>query len=224
MNADTVMTQQIGDHALTIKDGMKRILNVQRECNFALIVTCQVGAEMDQVEQMRGHKFKMTASYGLQHHAEYFVCIEKNNTKEGRSDLQGNEFKNEKMVDMAGKSEQTAHKIKVTMRDSSLGPKGRVGQFTLDYNRGIINVHEEVFQLGTARGVIQRPTNTTYMYKDRKWVGKGAMIEALRADTDLQMAIVREMKELDIAGLLGRDLSGETETEDVGDVVEGEAA
>lgn len=224
MNADTVMTQQIGDHALTIKDGMKRILNVQRKCNFALIVTCQVGAEMDPHEQMRGHKYKMNAAYGLQHHAEYFVCIEKNMTKEGRVDLAGNEFKNEELTDMAGRAEQTAHKIKVTMRDSSLGPKGRVGQFTLDYNKGIVNVHEEVFQLGTARGIIQRPNNTTYLYKERKWVGKSAMIEALRSDTDLQKDIIKEMKALDIAGLLGTDHTGETETKDIGEVVDEAAA
>jgi RecA/RadA recombinase len=220
MNADSVMVTQIGDHALTIKDGMKRILDVQRKCNFALIVICQVGAELDQIEQMRGHKFKMNASFGLQHYAEYFICVEKNNTKEGRSDLLGNEFKNENATDMAGRAEQTAHKIKVTMRDSSIGPKGRVGQFTLDYHKGIVNVHEEVFQLACARGIIDRPNNTSYIYGDRKWVGKGAMLEALRMDTDLQKAIIKRMKELDLEGRLGADFSGETETTDVGDVFE----
>lgn len=216
LNADTVMTQQIGDHALTIKDAMKRILDVQRKCGFGLIMTCQVGAEMDPIEQMRGHKYKMTAAYGLQHHAEYFICVEKNNTKEGRADMLGNDFKDEDLTDMAGKAEQTAHKIKVTMRDSSIGPKGRVGQFTLDYLKGIVNVHEEVFLLASSRGVIQRPNNTSYVYKDKKWVGKAAMLEALRLDTDLQKEILKEMKQRDINGMLGKDLDGTTETPAVG--------
>jgi hypothetical protein len=220
LNADSVMVQQIGDHALTIKDGLKRILNVQRKHNFALIVTCHVGAEMDPHEVQRGHKFKMTAAYGLQHHAEYFVCIEKNLTKEGRTDLEGNEFKDENLTDMAGRSEQTAHKIRVTMRDSSLGPKGRVGQFTMDYHRGIINVHEEVFTLGVGRGVIERPNNTTYVFKERKWVGKPAMLEALRTDSDLQIAILKELKARDIAGMLGNDLTGETETAETDTIIE----
>jgi hypothetical protein len=37
------------------------------------------------------------------------------------------------------KAEITGHKIRVTMKKSSMGPKLRTGEFTLDYNTGIIN-------------------------------------------------------------------------------------
>lgn len=202
-NADTIDTQLIGDHALTVQEGLKRILPVQRKYRFALILTDQVRAQMDQtaLRQNPGAKLKMKASFGVQHYAEYFMMVEPNLWKSGRQSILEEEFVDEDKKDIRGGGEKTAHKITVTMKDSSLGPKGRVGEFTLNYDKGIVSVEEEVFLLGRARGVIEQLNNTTYAYKDRKFPGgKPGILDALRMDGDLQKEIIKDMRQQDIEG------------------------
>lgn len=200
LNNESVMQQTIGDLALTIQEGLKRILAVQRKYNFALILVTQVRAEMDQAEQMRGNKVKMAASFALQHHAEYFMLVEPNKTKAGRTSLDGSEFKDEKLGDMNDNAERTGHKIRVCMKDSSMGPKGRMGEFTLDYKRGIINVHEEVFTLGVNRGVINKPNQLTYSFGDQTWKGQPAVLEALKTSPMLREAVIKELRRRDKEG------------------------
>jgi RecA/RadA recombinase len=200
MNADSVMQQQIGDVALTIQEGLKRVLPVQRKNNIAMVLTTQIRAEMDMAEQMRGNKFKMAASFGLQHHCEYFLWVEPDRTKEGRTDLLGNKFENENLTDIRDNAEKTGHRVRVCMKDSSLGPKGRAGAFTFDYQHGIINTHEEVFVLGVNRGVINHPNNMSYEFGGNKWVGKPEMLKALKGDSELYNAVLKELRSRDLAG------------------------
>lgn len=200
LNADSIMTQQIGDLALTLKDGMKRILPIQRKYKIGIIMTTHVAAEMDPTEQMRGNKTKMAAGFGVQHHAEYFMYVEPNRAKAGRTDLLGKEMVDENNTDMMDKGERLGHKIRVCMKDSSMGPKNRTGEFTLDYDLGIISTHEEVFLLGVNRNIIERPNNLSYGFGDKKWAGKPAMLQALAEDPDLRNAIITELRRRDLAG------------------------
>lgn len=194
---DSILANTIGDLALTIGDGLKRILAVQRKYNFAVILIAQIRSEMDPGERMRGVTSRMAASHALQHYAEYFVHVDQDRTKAGRSSLDGTEFIDESMSDLLDKGEKTAHKIRCTMKDSSLGPKGRTGVFTLDYKRGVINTHEEVFLLGVNRGVIEKPNQLSYKFGDRSWKGQPAMLEALKTDKELYDAVLKELKRRD---------------------------
>ncbi len=200
MNADSISVQQIGDLALTLGEGFKRVLPVQRKYGISIILTVQVGAELDPLEQKRGNKVRMKMPFSVMHYAETFAFIEANRNVEGRKDLAGEEFKNEDLVDVAGNSEQTGHKIKMKVKDSSVGPKGRVAEFTLDYKRGLINVFEEIFLLGTGRGVILRPTNITYKFQDREFRGKQSILTAIKDEPALGLAIVEEVKRRDRSG------------------------
>jgi RecA/RadA recombinase len=202
MNADTVMTQQIGDNALTIQDGLRRILPVQRKIGFGLILTAHIRAQLDVTEQMRGNKFRPALAFGAQHHAEYSMWVEPNLSKEGRTDLGGQTFINESVEDLNGKGEKLGHKIKVKMKDSSLGPKERQGEFTLDYRRGIINTHEEVFLLGTGYNVIKKPNLQTYSYDGKDFRGKPAILAFLKNDPGACEKILTELRMLDMAGAL----------------------
>jgi hypothetical protein len=185
---------------MTNQVGLKRILPIQHKYNFAVILTAHVRAEMDQLEQQRGNKVRPGVAFAVQHHAEYYLMVEPNKTKEGRKDATGAELVDDTVTDMRDNAERTGHKIRVCMKDSSLGPKGRTGEFTLDYDRGIINVHEEIFMLGVNRGIIEKINNLTYGLGDRKWTGKPAMLNALKAEPDLQKSILQELKKRDMEG------------------------
>lgn len=192
-NADSILTQQIGDEALTLKDGLKMILPVIRKHNIVLIMTAHVRAELDQLQIRRGKKVKMAAAWATKHTAEFFAYVEPNLSKDGRKTLTGEEFLDKKTVDFMKKGEKTGHKIRFRIDESSVGPQGRTGEFTLSYGGGIINTHEEVFTLGCNLGVIERPNNTTYIYKDNKWVGKPALLDALKMNPVLCQEIMDEV-------------------------------
>lgn len=201
MNAESVDNMQIGDEALTIKDGLKQILAVQRKYRIGLIACCQVRAEMDQLEQKMGNKVKMAAAFPLQHHFEYFLYIDQIKGKDGRKDFTGQELVDASLKDMMDKSEQTGHRIRATMKKSSMGPRGRSGEFTVDYKTGFINIHEEVFQLGFKRGIIERVNNTTYAIGDREWKGGvKSILDAIKNDLDLQKHILKELRRRDLDG------------------------
>jgi hypothetical protein len=201
LNADTIDTQQIGDQAMTLQDGLSRILHIVKKNRIALVLTAHARAEMDPLEIRRGKKYKMQSAFAAQHFAEYFVLVERNYNKEGRTDLLGREFVNEQYSDLVDNSEATGHKIRVKMVDCSAGgSKGRTGEFTFDYNKGLINVHEEVFRLGVGRGLIKRPNNLTYEYNGVKWNGKPNALEALRSNEELQKSIIAELIDKDRNG------------------------
>ena len=201
--ADSVMQQQIGDRAATLKAGLLRILPIQRKYGFSVVLTTHVTPELDPLEAKRNGKWKMGASVGCQHAAEFFCFLESSQNLADKADLLGREFIDETQKDLFGKDgkgEQTGLKIKATMKENSLGIKGRTGMFTLDYAKGVINQHEEVFLLATRRNIIERPNNTTYVFKDQKWVGKESMILALKESTELQATLLRELQERDLQG------------------------
>jgi hypothetical protein len=204
MNADTIMTQQIGDNALTIQEGLKRILPVQRKYNFGLVLTTHLRAEMSintagsaSVRTGKDSGVRPAVSFGTQHHCEYYMYVQPVRGQDGKKDLLDNKLEDSTVQDLAEHGERTGHRIAVRMMDSSLGPKDRQGEFTFDYKRGIINVHEEVFLLGCARNVIDRPNNVMYAFGGKEWRGKPAMLEALKNDTQLQTAILTELHRRD---------------------------
>lgn len=211
-NADTIETQQIGDLALTLQDGFKRILPIQRKYNFSMIINAHVRAEMDPQEQRRGVKVKMAASWGVKHYAEYFVYVAPNLSKEGRQDISGNDFVDKSVKDLQDKNEQTAHKIRVKVVDSSMGPVGRTGEFTLHRTRGIVNTHEEIFLLGKNRNIFERPNARTYSFGGQTWNGAPATLEAIKNDPELARAILDELRRRDLSGEYIADETGEFDT------------
>lgn len=196
-NATTVLTQQIGDQALTLKDGLMQILPTLRKHNIALISTAHVRAEMDMKEQMRGKTMKMHASWATKHMFELFCYVEPNRSKEGRVTLGGEEFTDKETLDFMDKAQKTGHKIRFRVEESSFGFAGRTAEFTLDYNEGITNQYEEVFTLGVNYKVIERPNNVTYRYGENQYRGLPGILTALKENLDLQKEILQKVMEKD---------------------------
>jgi hypothetical protein len=197
----SVMTQQIGDVAQTNKEGLKHIIEFQRSARFGLVMTAHVAVEMDMIEQKRGNKFRMGASVGVQHHAEYFAFVEMDRRKAAKQDLLGQDFA-APLLDMNKRSEQTGHKIAVTMKDSTFGPKGRSAEFTLDYRRGVINQWEELYVLARRRGIVAKPNQQTYEISGFPVVkGEENFIQAFRDNADMHAHTLKELKRQDVEGI-----------------------
>ena len=190
LNADSVDQQQIGDEALTIGTGLKRIMPILRRYKIALVATVHIRAELDRLEQMRGHTTKAAMPYAAKHTFEYFVNVEPNQTKDGKV------FDEEK-TDLKDKAIQTGHKILAKMTESSCSPKGRIAEFTLDYNRGIVNIGAEVAQLTCSTGVVKRPNNRTYEICGLSWNGRTNYENALEEDLSLRKDVLEMIKNSD---------------------------
>ena len=196
------MTQQRGDQAQTVGLGLQSILKTQRKHNAGLIVCAQARVEQDPWLQKKGHKTRAQVPLAVKHHCEYFVYVEKNATKDGKKDELGREFTDDSRKDMTDSAEQTGHKIRVWMEDSSMGPKNRTGEFTLSYEHGVVNVHEEVWRMGCKWGVIQYKAPASYTFGEHKWIGKPNGLVALMKDPNLQGAITAELMKLDKSRLI----------------------
>jgi RecA/RadA recombinase len=214
-NLESIENLTIGDHALTIQTGLKRIKPVCFRRGIALIAIDQVRSEMDQHEIKRGNKLKMQAAWGAQHSIEYFIFVEENKTAAGRQDLLKRDFKNPNLKDVKEVGQTTAIKVRCRMVRSTMSgsTNGRQGEFTFDFHKGLINTHEEIFLLGTRRGVISKDGNT-YSFDGKSWVGQPKTLAALAADPELCLKIEAEVARRDNAGEYDDAVGDSTESEE----------
>jgi hypothetical protein len=189
-NADSVTDHQMGDHAQTIQKGLMVIMPFLRRNKISLIATAQIRGNLD--AGMYGPKEKMAGGFHQKHSFEYFVKVTRDNSSEGKKDALGNELTND-VKDFKGKEERTGHKIYVEMTESSRGVAGRSGQFTFDYNKGIINVEEEIFELAKNLNLVERPNNRTYVLNGVNFSSKEEFITAIRDQEDVRNQLLKQI-------------------------------
>ena len=191
----SVNDHTIGDQALTIQKGLQKLMPIIRNHKINLFASAQIRANMD--AGMYGPKEKMQASFAVKHAFEYFISVRAANSSDDKMDIEGNKFEDDAVKDMRGNKEITGHKIIVKMDQSSIGTAGRTGLITLDYTKGIINQHEEVFVLGYNTGVIKREGVSNYVFGDLKVNGKGNFAKKIKEDEKLYKDILEEIRKLD---------------------------
>lgn len=193
-DADSVSNHLMGDAALTLQAGLSKLVPFCKQNKILLVGTAQMRANFDAGQY--GPKTKMQASFAVRHAFEYFVSLKKAGAAEDKVDLEGKTFE-EETKDARGNKLLNGHKIFVKMEESSIGPSGRAGVFTLSYDDGIINQHEEVFFLGKNTGVIRMEGNRNYFYGDKKWTSKNDCANAIKNDPELSKSILEEVRKLD---------------------------
>ncbi len=190
-NKESILKHTIGDHALTIGEGLKRILPIIRKYKIAVICTSHIRANIGAVGKM-APKTKMAGGFAQKHWFEYYMEVKRDGGADSKKSITGEKF-DTGVKDFKDNKELTGHKIWCKMKESSVGVAGRTGQFTLDYTNGIVNTHEEIFFLAKNLGIAERPNNTTYVYEDVKYVGKQKFAEAIRDDKDMAKRIMDQV-------------------------------
>lgn len=194
-DADSVAQHLIGDRALTIQTGLGKLVPFCKRNKILLIATEQVRANMD--GGYGGPKEKMAASWNTKHSFEYFVSLKRANAAEDKVDIEGNTFEDTEIKDARGNKLLNGHRVYVKMEASSVGQGGRAGIFTMSYDKGIINQHEEIFQLGVNTNVIQKEGLRTYIFGDEKWSSKKDCAFAIRDNPKLANSILEEIRKKD---------------------------
>jgi len=188
----------VGDRALTLSKGWDRVIPILKRRKIAYIGVEQMRMNVD-TSNPHAPKEKMAANFKTKHVFEYFVSLKRANAKEDKLDIEGKEFADVEVKDARGNGNVTGHKIYVKMEQSSLGTAGRAAMFTIDYEKGLINKHEEIFLMGYGSKIITREGNS-YIYKDVKIVGRGNFAAKIREDEELAGRILADVQALDGEG------------------------
>jgi len=204
----SVNDMTIGDQAQTNQIGLRRFLDIQRKHKIGLILIGHARAEMD-MWKARKSKTRPGVAGGVLHHCEFWLNIEKNETKTGNQNELEQGLVDEGRKGMDDKPETTGHKIRVWMQSSTMGCQNRVAEFTIDYQKGIVSQFEEVFRLGVRWGIITRPTAMTYQIGEQKFTGKPVCLKALAESKELQQKVIARLIELE-----GTDTVPEATTEE----------
>jgi len=197
-DADSVSNHLIGDRALTIQIGLGKLVPFCKRNKILLLATEQVRANMD--GGYGGPKEKMAASWNTKHSFEYFVSLKKANAAEDKVDIEGNTFEDQEIKDARGNKLLNGHRVYVKMEASSVGQGGRAGIFTMSYDEGIINQHEEVFYLGVNTGIIKKEGLRKYFFGEQKWSSKKDCALAIKADPKLYKDILESVRKMDQRG------------------------
>lgn len=199
LEAESIEDHLIGDKALTLSIGLQKLVPFCKQNNILLIGTAQLRANVDAMNKY-APKEKMESSFAARHAFEYFLSFRSvSNTDTGKLDLEiDDQTFNEEIKDIQGNPLKNARKIYVKMEESSIGPAGRSGVFTLDFKEGIINQFEEIFWLGKNTGAIKvSPNGKTYTFGTNTFNGKRECALAIRDNPELANAVLEEVRKLD---------------------------
>jgi RecA/RadA recombinase len=193
-NAESATDHLIGDHALTIQIGLSKLIPFCKRNKILLIGTEQMRDKVDASKYES--KTKAASTWFTKHSFEYFISLKRAGAAEDKMDIEGKTFE-DNIKDARDNKLLTGHKIYVKMEASSLGPQGRSGVFTMDYEKGIINQHEEIFFLGKDTGVLKTTNNRTFEFEGQKFNGKKECALAIRDNPELAKAILDQVRKLD---------------------------
>ncbi len=194
-NAESVSQHLIGDQALTLKNGLSKLVPFTKRNKILLIGTAQMAANIDAGPY--GPKEKANISWFARHTFEYYVSLKRAGAAEDKVDIEGKTFEDEDTKDARGNKLLNGHKVYTKLEQSSIGQAGRSGVFTLSYDNGIVNQHEEIFWLAKNCGILTTENNRTYQFEGHKFNGKKEAALAIRDDKDLADKILKAVIALD---------------------------
>jgi recombination protein RecA len=138
-----------GGGASYLGSALKGLVPVIRDNGITTILVQQVYEEMDEYKKM-SNPYIVPDGRALKHFCDYMLEVTRIDTKAGRIE----EGKN-----IYGGAQQVGHVVRVRGKKNRVGAPFRAGQFSLSYTEGVINVGEELFELGKSLGVVYHPVN-----------------------------------------------------------------
>jgi recombination protein RecA len=138
-----------GTGASYLPSTLKLVVPVIAEHNLLTFFIQQVTMEIDPMKALR-NPYIITEGRALKHAADLMLEIIKLDTKNGV--IESGET-------ITGAAQQTGHKVRVKVKKNRLGAPARMAQFTYHYDKGIVDVGTEIFELGKSLGLVFHPVN-----------------------------------------------------------------
>lgn len=174
-----------GSGAAYLGSALKGVLPVIRDHNITTILVQQVYEEMDEYKKM-SNPFIIPDGRALKHFSDYMLEVTRIDTKAGRLESGKN---------MYGGAQQVGHIVRVRGKKNRVGAPFRAGQFALSYTEGVVNVGNEIFELGKSLGLVYHPiSDTTGKVNNQMWKfgnhdpirGEANMIQWVVDNKDIQ--------------------------------------
>ena len=195
-DADKSTDHLMGDHALTIGKGLKRILPIIRKYKIALICCEHVRANLN--AGTYGPKEHAAGGWAEKHFFEYYVEVKRAGGAENNKSMAGESFEGD-IKATEKKKELLARKVIVKMADNTKSINGREALITLHRLNGLVNVEDEVFTLGWRYGIITKEGARSYVIGNQKFDGKPKVLQTLKENVEMQQFIIKSISEKDVA-------------------------
>lgn len=173
-----------GSGAKYLGPAFKGLLPIVRTYGITTLLIQQVYEEMDQYKKMN-NPWLIPDGRALKHFCDYMLQVERIDTKAGRLE----DGKN-----MVGGANQIGHKVRVKGKKNRVGAPYRVAEFALQYDSGIVDTENEIYELAKSMGIIYhpispktgKPNNMMWAFKDHPHVkGEANMKQYVTADTTI---------------------------------------
>lgn len=171
-----------GGGASYLGSALKHVTPVIRENNITCILVQQVYEEMDQYKKMR-NPYIVPDGRALKHFCDYMAQVDKLETKDGI-------VENGKNIHEG--SAQIGHKVRVKFKKNRVGAPYRTAQFTLNYENGIVNTGDEIFDLAKSLGVIYHPVNPE-TGKENVQMWAFGNIKPVRGEDNMRAVVVADL-------------------------------
>jgi len=102
------------------------------------------------------------------------------------------ENKDSKIYDSRG--DLIGYTMRTRIDKNKVGPPFKSCDIRIEFLKGPVDENLEVFELAKKYSILERPTNTSYVYGDQKWVGKDNAAKAL-LDDNLRNEIIQKIKD-----------------------------
>lgn len=138
-----------GTGANYLPSAFKLILPVIAEHKLLSFFIQQVSIQIDPMKALR-NPYVLPDGQSLKHAGDLMLEIVKLDTKNGI--LESGET-------MTGSTQQIGHKVRIKVKKNRMGQPARMAQFTFSYDKGVVDIGNEVFDLAKSLGIIYHPAN-----------------------------------------------------------------
>ena len=164
-----------GTGANYLPSAFKIVIPVIAEYNLLTFLIQQVSIQIDQMKAMR-NPYVLPDGQALKHIGDLMLEMIKLDTKAGVI---------EKGETIAGGAAQKGHKVRIKVKKNRLGIPARVAQFTFDYNYGVVDTSNEIFDLAKSLGIVYHPVNPT-TGKENNQMWQFATCEPIRGEDNMR--------------------------------------
>lgn len=187
MNLENSEDHVMGDLSSYLQKAFKLILDTIRKYKILMILVQQVTQEFDQVKIKQGKKWNIPSGEALKHVGDYFCLFERIERKDAK-------IFDQKMIMMNGNEQQIGHRVKVTIEKNRLGCPYRVGEFDIEYMKGVVNQHMEICDMGINYKVVEHaPKSRIYLFNGMKWSSREEYEQAVLNDMQLRFDIYQRV-------------------------------
>jgi len=172
-----------GTGANYLPSAFKLILPVIAEHKLLSFFIQQVSIQIDPMKALR-NPYVLPDGQALKHAGDLMLEIIKLDTKNGV--IEAGET-------ITGSTQQVGHKVRIKVKKNRMGQPARVAQFTFSYEKGIVDVGNEIFDLGKSLGLIYHPINES-TGKENPQMWKFSNYDPIRGEQNMREFVLSSKK------------------------------